>query len=501
MKTRLLVYAALLCTLPLTIYNACSDGSSPSPSPTPSPTASPSPSSSPTPVTCNDDERTFKITNNTGEEIWLGVTAGTLSCLADSDCPTEAAGSCVGANPNAGVAGTCGCPTFSECGSVSTCNSHNHLCYWNLPSLSKSQIQLADGAESTVCFPAAASGKSIQWSGNIFARTGCDENGQNCKTGDCGASSEGICPTGTGGNPPTTLFEFTLSNQSSFDDNTSPDYYDISIINGINTALSGGPISGTFEADDSNPYSCTYPGSSEAQGSLSACSWTINPTVSNNDYSIWLHNVLPTAYTTCPGGGAPNSLGFCVCSDDSDCSSEGPYCGLALNASDQQYTHVCGTHLGWWTADQLCGSSINTASPLGAPLNCATTVNNSDMSVSSYTDFYACTKPAGASNPEQSQSCYTQGAAVDCCGCATSANADHTAWPSVLSPDFGGGDNGCYNNNPNWVTISQPWIVFLKQACPTAYTYPFDDATSTFTCEGSSSVGAPHYQLTFSPTH
>jgi hypothetical protein len=280
-----------------------------------------------------------------------------------------------------------------------------------------------------------------------------------------------------------------------------PDFYDVSIINGINLAASFGPVAGTYQAVSGDPYSCTTPGSQVAQGSLEACNWTITPTVSGADQTTLLRNVSPVNANgqTCGTGAAPNSIGYCECSTDSDCSASGLVCGLAQNAGKDQYTQVCGNKIGWWTADQLCGSSTGAKAPLGAPLNCGTTFSNSDGSISTYTNLHICTQPAGATKPEQAQSCYNSAAVSDCCGCATSASADGS-WPTTLNPGFGGSDNGCYSNNPNWVSIAQPWLVFLKNACPTAYTYAFDDATSTFTCQGSSTVGPPSYQVSFFDT-
>ncbi|MBN8550089.1 MAG: hypothetical protein J0M12_12295 [Deltaproteobacteria bacterium] len=453
--------------------------------------------------TCQEGERAFTIANNSTEDIWLGVTAGTISCLSDSGCPTGASGLCKGANPAAGVAGTCGCSSDADCGTVSECNSNNKFCYWNLPAMGVGQMNLAKTKKTILCFPAPKSSLGIQWSGNMFARTHCDENGQNCATGDCKSSAKGPCPIGTGGNPPNTLLEFTLSNQATA--GYGSDFYDVSIINGINLAASFGPTAGTFSATADDPYSCAIPGSTAAQGRLAACPWTVTPTVNSIDRTTLLLNVKATDYSKighCPDGSSPNSLGYCECSRESDCSSAHLTCGLALNAKkDEQYTKACGIPIGWWTANQICGSSINNVAPLvpfGAPLNCSDTVENYDKTTSSYTNFHICTKPADAKVPEQAQSCYSSGAVKDCCGCATSKDADHTNWPDVLSPAFGGSDNGCYANNPHWVDIAQPWIVFLKKACPTAYTYPFDDATSTFTCQGKvGTVGPPTYNVDF----
>lgn len=459
-----------------------SSGSNPDPTPDPTPT-------------CSSTQRTFNITNSTSQELWLGVTAGTISCLSDAGCPTNAPGLCVGASGT--TAGACGCSSNADCGSIAQCNTSNSKCYWNLPNLTTAEMHMAAGTSSTICFPAPGSGETIQWSGNIFARTGCDSNGQNCKTGECGSSSGGTCPIGTGGNPPATLAEFTLSNQTSFTTTPGSDFYDISIINGVNVGISMAPVSGTYSATSGNAYSCATAGNTSAAGQLSACSWTFTPTVSGTDRTALLRDVSPTAFAstaTCPGGGSPNSLGYCTCTADSACSSSGLVCGLATNASSGvQYTQVCGTAIGWWTADQLCGSTNGTSSAL-SPLGCSTTVTNSDSTTSTHTNLFIC-------SGTQAASCYSSGASASCCGCATSASSSfRSSWPSILSPSFGGSDNGCYNNNTNWVSIAQPWIVFLKTACPTAYTYPYDDATSTFTCQGSSSTGAPNYNITFITT-
>ncbi len=44
-----------------------------------------------------------------------------------------------------------------------------------------------------------------------------------------------------------------------------------------------------------------------------------------------------------------------------------------------------------------------------------------------------------------------------------------------------------------------PWLRYLKDACPTAYTYPFDDATSTFTCQPGATTPPVAYAITFCP--
>ena len=45
-------------------------------------------------------------------------------------------------------------------------------------------------------------------------------------------------------------------------------------------------------------------------------------------------------------------------------------------------------------------------------------------------------------------------------------------------------------------------LKWLKAACPSAYTYPFDDMSSTFTCSNYvGGVNSVNYQVTFCPNN
>ncbi|XP_038876615.1 thaumatin-like protein 1 isoform X1 [Benincasa hispida] len=81
------------------------------------------------------------------------------------------------------------------------------------------------------------SSKSFQapagWSGRFWGRTGCSFDGAGrgaCTTGDCG-SGEIEC-NGAGAAPPATLAEFTLGSGAS-----SPDFYDVSLVDGYNLPM------------------------------------------------------------------------------------------------------------------------------------------------------------------------------------------------------------------------------------------------------------------------
>ncbi|KAL3839984.1 hypothetical protein ACJIZ3_024575 [Penstemon smallii] len=74
----------------------------------------------------------------------------------------------------------------------------------------------------------------VSWSGRIWARTGCnfDRTGNgSCQTGNCGSSLK--CTAS--GEPPVSLAEFTLA---------SPDFYDVSLVDGFNVPLSVTPLNG-----------------------------------------------------------------------------------------------------------------------------------------------------------------------------------------------------------------------------------------------------------------
>jgi hypothetical protein len=221
------------------------------------------------------------------------------------------------------------------------------------------------------------------------------------------------------------------------------------------------PFPGTFAAHAGDPYSCGSPGASTQPGPLGGCSWQVEPSAFGVDETTWVRDV--------PSGGA-------ACAQDSDCPS-GQVCGLAQNGAS--FSRSCGDSVGWWTADQICG----TDPAFGAPFDCASTVANHDGSTSTYTNLFQC-------NGAQAVSCYSTGASVDCCGCGT----DAAGWPGVLGPGF-----ACAGDNPSWEAHAMPWLLYLKKACPTVYTYPFDDATSTFTCQPGAATPPVAYTITFCP--
>lgn len=132
------------------------------------------------------------------------------------------------------------------------------------------------------------------------------------------------------------------------------------------------------------------------------------------------------------------------------------------------------------------------AGPIGA-LKCTTTTTSNQL----VSDLFSCTGTAPAS-------CYTPRSTDTCCGCPTDSKSK-AKWPATLTvpPPALNDINAavCSGNNTEWETYVVPYIQFLKDACPTAYAFPFDDATSTFQCNSSGSGDAnmtPGYTITFS---
>jgi hypothetical protein len=97
------------------------------------------------------------------------------------------------------------------------------------------------------------------------------------------------------------------------------------------------------------------------------------------------------------------------------------------------------------------------------------------------------------------QSCYAlQGASpapdvtTQCGGCPTDpANPLSNSWPTTSTK--------CNSNNPNWVSAVMPEAKTAKAACPTSYSFPFDDPTSTFQCSNSGTTNTVGYTITFCP--
>ncbi len=383
-----------------------------------------------TPVASGTGNRTINFINQCPFPVWFGFISG--------------------ATPNRNGA----CNSDADCYPGSTCVNRGgggNQCFWKTPVPANNNFQLGpNGGTNSVQIPIYKGGLNYIWSGAVAGRTNCTAAG--CETADCGAGG-GACPPGRGFVQPATQAEFTFGM-------TSPDYYDVEIINGVNIPVSMEPIGGPRNAND--PYICGGGGLVNPTPGMGACSWNLIPP--SVEY-VWVR----------PGGNA--------CNSNADCGG-GDKCGLSFNPGRAApFAKTCGKQLGYWTADQVCGAQ-NT---FGAPFNCQQPLpppmNNLNL-----TNLYGCTVVG---------SCYQPGANNTCCGCANWDKVGVNVPPGPLTQQ-------CVNSNPTWMNSVLPTLRWLKQACPSVYTYPYDDMSSTFMCtimknNGGTQVNSVDYNITFCP--
>ncbi|KAK4784182.1 hypothetical protein SAY86_018550 [Trapa natans] len=211
--------------------------------------------------------------------------------------------------------------------------------------------------------PGEASALSIplSWSGNLWGRTGCNQDATtgkfSCLTGDCG-SSNGLECSGRGAAPPTTLAEFTLNGAGGLD------FYDVSLVDGHNLPIIIAPQGGTGAgncstvgcAGDLNaacPNELKVSDGSASVACKSACNAFGDPqyccsgaydtpeTCQPSVYSEFFKNACPTAYSyayddgtstfTCAG--ADYLITFCPSPSTSVKTTGGHYPPATTDAS------------------------------------------------------------------------------------------------------------------------------------------------------------------------
>jgi hypothetical protein len=455
--------------------------------------------------------RTLTFTNSCpGTTIWIGLNGGASNNAASSSAPP---------NPHIAPGTSSICNTNADCPNGATCvttnvQTNSKLCFWNSMT-PVGGYALASGASTTVTIPeynqVVANDKNTVWSGNVSARTGCSTGGL-CQTADCTSASTtvtagvnvpnstGACFPGTGFTPPNALAEFTLSRASS-------DFYDISIINGANIPISMVPNNLTAyqtTQHGNNGYICGGGGITAATpNGASAATWSFtapaSPTgVSPNQYTFVLYDA-----------NQPNG-----CTTNAACNmvSPGTVCGLTFNPSTNGFRSQCGVFAGYWTGDQICGTSNGSgASP---NFNCTSAAGMSSFPSATVTDLYKCDVgiPSCYNNPQGTNQCCgcvnwdgVTGVGVPAAplveACPATTPSSPTQWNNLLQ--FNG------NGAPNV-------LAWLKTAVPSAYTYPYDDPSSTFTCpdcaggpgqaKGSGGCSVPasefntsNYTITFCP--
>lgn len=379
--------------------------------------------------------RTINLVNQCPFPVWFGFSGSASPSQNGSPCSTNAdcypGSACV----NIGAAGT--------------------QCFWQNPAPTNGNFKLAaNGGSNSVLLPAVEA-LNMVWSGAVAGRTNCTST--SCQTADCG-NGQGNCPAGRGFGQPATQAEFTLLING-------VDSYDVEVINGVNIPVAMAPnltlkqINASCQGQScDNPYFCGAPGSTYPVTQVGRCHWDLTPP--SNDYN-WV-----------TAGGA-------ACTSNTNCTGTN-ICGISFNPGQAQLLKkTCGTLIGYWTANEICG--INPS--YGAPFNCSQPLPAPQQDLT-LTNLYLCT---------QVGSCYSQGAPNTCCGCA---NWDKLGANVPASPFT----TQCVNANSAWTASVQPTLLWIKDACPTAYVYPFDDMSSSFTCQSpQTGENAVNYTITFCP--
>ncbi|WP_419420499.1 thaumatin family protein [Legionella sp. D16C41] len=357
-----------------------------------------------------------------------------------------------GATPN--KAGGETCVTDADCHPNNTCvdrGAGGKHCFWTNPVPADNNFKLApNGGSNSVVIPFVTLPNGAVWSGAAAGRTNCTAAG--CETGDCGGG-EGGCPAGKGFKQPATQAEFTFQVSDS-------DYYDIEAVNGLNIPVAMAPINTPVNPND--PYSCGAPGATTPITNVGACTWNLNPNL--------------VEYNWVRAGGS-------ACTASSDCQN-GTVCGLSFNPGKTPLLQkTCGKLLGYWNANQICGVQPN----YGAPFNCQQQLPAPNNAFKVFQLLGCAPIP----------SCYQGNAQNNCCGCVNWDQVGVNVPPAPFTKQ-------CVNKNDYWVSNVMPGLKWIKQACPTAYTYPFDDMSSTFMCKSmkdrqGTQVNSVDYTITFCP--
>ncbi len=368
------------------------------------------------------------------------------------------------------------------------------LCYWhNYSANTPNNFDLAAlGGTATVTIPIPTPGSplnntGLQWSGNMSASTGCTSPATACSYVTCGNNnSTTACTVGQGFLQPATQAEITMLINDA-------DTYDVEVINGFHIPISMQPFIAPGVAATPNNYSCGTPGGyfgvpPAASNGFGTCDWQ-NPSLSAKPPSALTDKV--SGYYWVTGGGSS-----CNINSATACTTLGQLCGL-----DNNFNQVCGNFLGYWSANEVC-SKPGVSSTVNTYFKCTQALSPTPQSPSggfptgsTLYQLMACKIPAGDVNNPLFNSCYlsypgyNSGQIATCCGCSdwsgTGANPNTSSCGTQI--------------DPQWTSYIQPQIQWMKTACPSAYTYPFDDKTSTFTCSNNSpglsnSVG---YTITF----
>jgi hypothetical protein len=417
--------------------------------------------------------------------------------------------------------GTCFCSTDNDCNrgvgqQCLTAISTNKQCFYSIDVTKMVDNTNANGklsASSTssngyLKFPVDTNKTTGQLiGGKFYFKTGCNPaNGLDCAVADLASA--------TSSNTPQTLIEFTLTNGG-------PDYYDVSYINGVNIPVQFDPyykaeanLSITPAGQNASAYWCNIAGGTplsmateysiyETTHPISSGAIYLNPNLLTlgfgcaYNFNNSAQQALPPLVGPTVNATTTSPATYTSCTSSTGCSN-GQACGLTINnvlTTANNNTTTCGPVEGYWTYAQLCAANnsfLNTA----YGIDC-TNVNNLAYSL--------CKGEIGA-DQGSARSCYNANSTtsgVTCCGYSNWAINGVNLLNTMNA--VGG------VKTSNWTTAAAPAttsiqsaVQTVKMACPTAYSYQYDDPYSTFTCSGttanSNGVNVAHYNVTLCPS-
>jgi hypothetical protein len=390
-------------------------------------------------------KRGFCFRNSCSETIWVGQIGAATGIKCGAGCPK---------------------------GTI--CNPNFDLgCYFSLP-FPQSKVKLLPGQFFCIAFDygtvitnvfmpdGSIIHLDVQWSGALFASTNCDDKLM-CQTGICKECTVGEChecPSYRGPVGPVAQAELTLSG-------VWKDYYDTTLIHGANLPLVTKPMTyqTSFWPDQYQKpaYHCGSPGSPFKVGDSPGASWDFKRVASQSDKQLARPLVYGGSKASCAGGKA--------------CPT-GEQCGVSMSLNERNQptaevgNNVCGKPAGVWSRSELCGWT-----DAWAYEDCKTKPFSNSGTMQ---QLYKCDTP-------HAESCFQRNSKAACCGCTT--------WPDFI-PTHG---EECHNHNPQWEQAVMPHLEQIKRACPTCYTFPYDDSTALYTCWDDELWNAASYEFEWCP--
>lgn len=365
--------------------------------------------------------------------------------------------------------------------------------------------------------------------GSIWPRTGCTFNSSNqfvCTTGACATIPGSATCNSTGAlvqpQSPYTKLEADMTSTAGTDG-----VYDVSAVNGMNVPAefkAFGPPTGNTP---STVFNCGAGGAiiqPATANTLGNCSWRYNPSSSLpgsnvNNYFYWVAEGSDDGCTTSAlpnlcgeaWGSGPDALGNYGTPIN---RRLGAFLGFNMLDAYAAYT-VTGTNNGTW-------GSVNVFTDFGLDIqipgqsagnNYGTIPHEVIFPGNTYLSYYALISCPVVSSTGALNSCYQTSTDntnfPDCCGCFN--------WTNTASAyDCGAYSGGAYTAGMNtyWTGTAggtsipapvgnytpQEAVTWIKDACPTAYAYTYDDPSSQFQCnyDGSTALNTS-YEVVFCP--